>query len=92
MKVVASGIDTLVMGFSIQGYLDVDDFEALTEAKLKAGEKQFDSKGCGMDWFGVELTMMPRGAMGYEWVMRNADVSVCIAREARNGSLFQKSV
>ena len=66
MKVVASGIDTLVMGFSIQAYLDVNDFEALTEAKIKAGEKQFDSKGCGIDWFGVEFSMKPRGAMVFQ--------------------------
>ncbi|MCX6658787.1 MAG: hypothetical protein NTX81_00190 [Candidatus Bathyarchaeota archaeon] len=31
---------------------------------------------------------MPRGAMGYEWVMRNVDVTVCIAREARGGSIM----
>lgn len=32
--------------------------------------------------------MMPRGATGYEWVMRNADVTVRIAREARGGSIM----
>lgn len=88
MRVVTSGIDTLVIGFSIEGYLDVNNFEALSDAKNKAAEKQFDAKGCGMEWFGTEFNMMPRGAMGYEWVMRNADVTVCIAREARGGSIM----
>ena len=88
MKVVASGIDTLVLGCSIQSYLDVNSFEQLTDAKNKATEKQFDSKGCGIEWFGTEFNMMPRGAMGYEWVIRNADVTVCIAREARGGSIM----
>lgn len=85
MKVVGCGVDTVVIGFSVQSYLDVDNFKALTEAKNKAGEKQFDKKGCSVEWFGTEFSMSPRGAMGYEWVMRNADVTVCIAREARGG-------
>lgn len=88
MKIVASGVDTLVIGFSIQSYLDVNKFEALTEAKNKAGEKQFDKKGCSVEWFGTEFSISARGAKGYEWVMRNADVMVCIAREARGGSVM----
>ncbi len=88
MKVVASGIDTLVMGFSIESHLEVNNFEALSDAKNKAAEKQFDKKGCGVEWFGTEFNMMPRGSMGYEWVIRNADVTVCIAREARCGSIM----
>ena len=88
MKVVASGIDTLVVGFAVESYLDVNNFDALSDAKTKAAEKQFDAKGCGVEWFGAEFNMMPRGAKGYEWVMRNADVTVCIAREARGGSIM----
>lgn len=88
MRVVASGIDTLVIGFPIQSYVGVNNFEALTEAKNKAGERQFDKKGCGVEWFGTEFNMAARGAMGYEWVMRNADVTVCIARETRGGSII----
>ena len=88
MRVVASGIDTLVIGCSIQSYMGVNNFEALSEAKSKAGEKQFDKKGCGVEWFGTEFNMAARGAMGYEWVMRNADVTVCITREARVGSII----
>jgi hypothetical protein len=88
MKVVASGIDTLVLGFAIKTYKGVDDFNLLTEAKLKSGEKQFDKKGCAVEWFGSEFNMTPRGAMGYEFVLRNADVTVCIAREARGGTVI----
>jgi len=88
MRVVASGIDTLVIGFSIDNYVGVNNFEALTEAKNQAGERQFDKKGYGVEWFGTELNMTARGAMGYEWVMRNADVTVCIARETKGGSII----
>jgi len=88
VRVVASGIDTLVIGFLVESYVGVNDFEELTEAKNKAGERQFDRKGCGVEWFGTEFNMAARGAMGYEWVMRNADVAVCITREARGGSII----
>jgi hypothetical protein len=88
VRVVACGIDTLVIGFSIGSYLDVNNFEALTEAKNKAGERQFDKNGCGVEWFGTEFNTAARGAMGYEWVVRNADVTVCIAREAQGGSII----
>ncbi len=88
MRVVASGIDTLVIGFSIDNYVGVNNFEALTEAKNQAGERQFDKKGYGVEWFGTEFNMTARGAMGYEWVMRNADVTVCIARETKGGSII----
>ena len=88
MRVVASGIDTLVIGFLIDSYVGVNDFEALTEAKNQAGERQFDKKGHSVEWFGAEFSMAARGAMRYEWVMRNADVTVCIAREAKGGSII----
>jgi hypothetical protein len=88
VRVVASGIDTLVVGFSIDSYVGVNKFEDLIEAKSKAGERQFDKNGCGVEWFGSEFNVAARGAMGYEWVMRNADVTVCIAREAKGGSII----
>jgi len=78
----------MVIGFSIESYVGVNDFETLTEVKNKAGEKQFDKKGYGVEWFGTEFNMTARGAMGYEWVMRNSDVTVCIAREAKSGSII----
>jgi hypothetical protein len=72
----------------MESYVGVNNFEVLTEAKNKAGEKQFDKEGCGVEWFGTEFNMAARGAMGYEWVMRNADVTVCIAKETRGGSII----
>ena len=88
MRVVAYGIDTLVIGFSIDSYVGVNDFENLTEAKNQAGQRQFDKKGYGAEWFETEFNMSARGAMGYEWVMRNDDVTVCIARETKGGSII----
>jgi len=86
-KIVNSGIDSLVLGFSIEEYLDLDSFTDLEDSKLLAGDKMFNSKGCPVCWHGVDFVVQPRGARGYEWILRNDDVIVCIAREAKGGSV-----
>ncbi|MFC2012423.1 hypothetical protein ACFLVU_04770 [Chloroflexota bacterium] len=87
-KVVNSGIDSLVLGFSIEKYLDLDSFTELEDSKLLAGDKMFNSKGSPVSWYGVDFIVQPRGARGYEWILRNDDVIVCIAREAKGGSVL----
>ncbi|GAJ13878.1 unnamed protein product, partial [marine sediment metagenome] len=87
-KVVNSGIDSLVLGFSIEKYLDSDSFRELEGSKLLAGDKMFNSKGSPIFWYGVDFIVQPRGARGYEWILRNDDVIVCIAREAKEGSVM----
>ena len=87
-KVVNSGIDSLVLGFSIEEYLESDGFTDLEDSKLLAGEKMFNSKGYPVSWYGVDFIVQPRGARSYEWILRNDDVIVCIAREAKGGSVL----
>lgn len=87
-KIVNSGIDGLVLGFSIEEYLDLDSFTDLEDKKLLAGDKMFNSKGSPVSWHGVDFIVQPRGARGYEWILRNDDVIVCIAREAKGGSVM----
>jgi len=77
-----------VLGFSIEAYPELDNFSELEDKKLLAGEKMFNSKGCPVSWYGVDFIMQPRGARGYEWILRNDDVIVCIAREAKGGSVL----
>ena len=84
-KTVNSGIDGLVLGFGIGKYLDLDSFADLEDGKLLAGDKMFSSKGSPVSWYGVDFMVQPRGAKGYEWILRNDDVVVCTAREARGG-------
>ncbi|MFC1864756.1 hypothetical protein ACFLYG_02900 [Chloroflexota bacterium] len=86
-KIVNSGIDSLVLGFSIEKYLDSDSFADLEDSKLLAGDKMFNSKGSPVSWYRVDFIVQPRGARGYEWILRNDDVIVCIAREAKGGSV-----
>lgn len=88
MKIVSSGVDTLIIGFMIDSYRDVVDFEVLKEAKQKAGEKMFNKIGYPVKWFGTDFIMKASGGSGYEWIIRNDDVMVRIAKEARGGNVF----
>ncbi|MFC2033931.1 hypothetical protein ACFLTT_00815 [Chloroflexota bacterium] len=88
MKVVASGVDTLIIGFMIDSYRDEVDFEVLHEAKQKAGEKMFNKMGYPVTWFGTDFSMKASGGSGYEWILRNDDVLIRIAKEARRGRVF----
>lgn len=88
MKVIGSGIDTLVIGFCIDSWQDACDFEKLSEAKTVAGDKMFNSKGAPVEWFGVRFVISARGVHGYEWVLKNDDVTVCIARKPMSGTVI----
>ncbi len=88
VKVVNCGIDSLVIGFLIAEYRDSQAFAKLGEAKAKAGEKLFGGKGSSVTWFGRDFVVLARGTKGYEWVLQNGDVVVCIAREAHHGSVY----
>ena len=87
-KILSCGVDSLVMGFLIDQYRDVEAFVKLEEAKAKAGEKLFGGKGAKVSWFGRDFVVSARGAKGYEWVLQNADVAVCIARKANRGTVY----
>jgi hypothetical protein len=88
MKVLSAGIDTLVVGFKIESYDEEVNFDILTDAKSQAAEKYFDSQGCAVNWYGVDFIVKPRGARGYEWVLENDDITVCINPKALNGSIM----
>ena len=77
-----AGIDTLVIGFSIAEYRTAECFDLLYEAKAKAGEKMFGSRGAEVNFFGKEFSVSARGTKGYEWVLDNSDIRLCIACKA----------
>ncbi len=60
----------------------------LTEAKISAGVSMFGSRGTSVEWHGIEFVVAARGAKGYEWVLRNDDVMVCIAAKAFCGNVM----
>lgn len=88
MKVVSSGIDSLVVGFSIGEYRHLEAFDWLRHAKEEAQERLFGGKGVGVAWFEVDFVVSARGAKGYEWVLENGDLRVCVAEKANHGRVY----
>lgn len=88
LQVVASGVDTLIIGYMIDEYRYPDDFEVLREAKLRAGEKMFNKMGYPVNWSGTGFSMKASGGSGYEWIIKNDDVMIRIAKEAWQGKVF----
>ena len=88
IKVVNSGIDSLVVGFSIAEYKSPEAFRLLEDSKAKAGEKMFGGKGSSVTWHEREFMVKASGTKGYEWVLENADILLCIARKAQGGRVY----
>lgn len=86
--VVNSGVDSLVVGFCVSRYDEQADFSILSKAKLFAGEKLFGGKGTAATWFEKDFVVKPSGSRGYEWILENGDVSVCIAQKAEGGRVY----
>jgi hypothetical protein len=87
-KVLTAGIDTLVIGFQIERYLEEVNFDVLKDAKQTAMATGFNSKGTPVEWYGVDFEVRPSGSKGYEWILKNDDVMVCIAQKAFNGRVL----
>ena len=88
-QIVGSGIDTLIMGYAIGRYLATQqDFDRLDAAKAAAGVKQFGNKNNPIEWFDKQFSISPKGSKGYEWVISNRDVTVCIAKIPQGGRIF----
>jgi hypothetical protein len=87
-KILSGNFDTLVVGFGIYHYESPDEFEKLSEAKAKAGESMFSKRGSEVTFYGKRFKVSARGARGYEWVLENSDITLCIAQKAQAGRVF----
>jgi len=88
-KIVAAGIDSLNVGFNINRWLfDTNMANKLQDAKKSAGDKLFGGKGVTVEWFGNEFNMSARGSKGYEYVMNNDDVRLCLAEKCQGGRVL----
>lgn len=88
-KTLYSGIDTLAIGFNVSEFQVTErDLEMLGCEKMLAGDKIFKKDGSPILFKGLSFHIMPKGASGYEWVLKNGDIEVCIARQARGGRYY----
>lgn len=79
----------MVIGYGIGEYRAAQsEFDRLAVAKDIAGQKQFDNKGKGIEWFGKQFVVSAKGAQGYEWVLSNGDVTICLAKTPKGGRIM----
>jgi hypothetical protein len=88
-KIVAAGIDTLNVGFYIAKWqFNETVFKQLEDAKCGAGISLFGGKGITVELGGCKFNMLAKGTKGYEFVMSNDDVRLCLARDGQSGRVF----
>ena len=88
-KILAVGIDSLNIGFNIDKWLFYPEMtKKLRCAKECASDKLFGGKGVTVEWFGNEFNMLPKGSKGYELVMHNDDLRLCLAENCLGGRVL----
>lgn len=91
-EVVAAGIDSLNIGFNIREWLlDESVFKQLSDGKDAAGQKLFGGKGITVNLKGKDFNLQPKGTRGYEYVMNNEDVRLCLARNCQGGRVYPEA-
>ena len=88
-KIIAAGIDSLNVGFNINRWLfDSEMANKLQYAKESAGGKLFGGKGVTVECCGQEFNMLAKGSKGYEYVMHNDDIRLCLAERCQDGRVL----
>jgi len=88
-RVLLAGIDTLAVGFDVEGYaLTSEDWAALADAKANAQGSMFDSGGSPIVFQGHKFSVSPKGSHGYEYLLQNNDMTIQIAERATGGSAY----
>jgi hypothetical protein len=88
-KILATGIDSLNVGFGINRWLfDSEMADKLQYAKESAGGKLFNGKGVTVEFCGQEFNMLAKGSQGYEYVMHNDDIRLCLAEKCQDGRVL----
>jgi len=88
-KVLLTGVDTLAVGFNVKEFrLTTEEWVMLADAKHAAQGTMFDSGGTPVTLRGHKFSVNPKGSRGYEFVLVNDDVTICLAERADSGSVY----
>jgi hypothetical protein len=92
VKILATGIDSLNIGFNISKWL-IDDkaFKQLNEGKRSAGEKLFGGNGVTVELGDREFIILAKGTKGYEYVMYNDDIRLDMAKNCQSGRVYPEA-
>jgi hypothetical protein len=92
-KILATGIDSLNVGLGINRWLfDSEMVDKLKYAKESAGGQLFGGKGVTVEFCGQEFNMLAKGSQGYEYVMHNDDIRLCMAENCQGGRIFPEAL
>ena len=88
-KVLLAGVDTLSVGFNVKDFLfTTEEWRTLADAKHAAQGTMFDSGGTPVTLRGRHFSVSPKGSRGYEYVLVNDDVTICLAERADSGRVY----
>jgi hypothetical protein len=88
-KILVAGIDSLNIGFNADKWLfDYEITKKLQHAKESAGDKLFGGKGVTIEFCGQEFNMLAKGRKGYEYVMHNDDIRLCLTEKCQGGRVL----
>jgi len=80
-----------VIGFNLGEYLFREPLKVLERAKREAQGRKFGSKGTAVEFNGRQFMVAPRGARGYDYVLRNDDLSLLLASTPRGGEYYPEA-
>ena len=87
--ILLAGIDTLAIGYQVEEFkLSSDEWQALAFAKESAQDRVFSSEGVPVQFKGRDFSLSPKGSRGYEYILRNDDVTVQLAQRAEGGASY----
>ena len=84
-SVIARGVDTIIVGYSMDGQLDPGIVDTLDNSKELAQDPDAGAGEFPVPLYHLLFSILPKGYNGYDWILRNDDVSIAISRHWNKG-------
>lgn len=91
-SVIARGIDTLVIGYSMKGELNPAIADILTISKDLAQDPEIGKGEFPVDLFEQKFIILPKGSKGHEWILQNDDISLAIGKDFQEGKIMPEMI
>lgn len=86
--IIARGIDTLVVGYSMKGEISEQYLDLLEISKDLAGNKDFGNGEFPIEIGDDSFIILPFGHKGYEWIIKNDDIQMNVCRSWSEGKIM----
>jgi hypothetical protein len=93
IKTILAGIDTLIVGYNINGYaLGDSEWYMLAEAKEAAKAIDFNPDGQRIDFRGKLFSVLPTGTRMHKYILKNEDITLKIKPAANGGAAYPEII